>query len=225
LIVAVIFAYLLNPVVNYVTAHTPLKRGLAGAIVYILFLIMLALIPTLIAPLLVNQITDLDVNTDEFLGQLDEAINRPVTIGGTVVKLNLLIEPIIERLDQVLSPLASVAADLAFNIAGGFIWAIFIFVVGFYLLLDANRFSNWVDSWIPPAYFEEFEQLRRELDGVWKAYFVGQLTLAIIVGVVIGGTTGLLGIKSALLLGIVAALLELIPNWGYSISGAVLRRA
>jgi predicted PurR-regulated permease PerM len=30
-----------------------------------------------------------------------------------------------------------------------------------------------------------------------------------------------LGIRSAILLGLVAALLELIPNWGYGISGAV----
>jgi predicted PurR-regulated permease PerM len=132
-----------------------------------------------------------------------------------------LIEPLTGSLDQILSPMATVAAGLAVNIAGGFIWAIFIFVVGYYLLVDANRFSAWVDSWIPPDYFEEFKLLRRELDGVWKAYFIGQLTLALIVGVVIGGVAALLGIKSALLLGIFAALLELIPNWGYGLSGIV----
>ncbi|HMQ51259.1 MAG TPA: AI-2E family transporter, partial [Anaerolineae bacterium] len=105
--------------------------------------------------------------------------------------------------------------------AGGFIWAIFIFVVGYYLLLDANRFIDWVDSWVPPPFIDEFRQLRRVIDGVWKSYFIGQVTLAIIVGVVIGGVTALLGIRSAPILGIVAALLELIPNWGYGISGAV----
>jgi len=117
--------------------------------------------------------------------------------------------------------LATWAANVAVNIAGGFIWTIFIFVVGYYFLTDMNRFSAWIDSWIPPAYLEEFKQLRREIDAVWKSYFIGQLTLAIIVGVIIGVSTAILGIKSALILGIVAALLELIPNWGYSISGAV----
>ena len=57
--------------------------------------------------------------------------------------------------------------------------------------------------------------------GTWKAYFIGQVTLAIIVGLVIGFTTALLGIKSAFLLGVVAAILELIPNWGYGISGFI----
>lgn len=221
LVVAVIFAYLLNPVVNTLEQRTPLKRGLAAAIVYILFLLLLALIPSLLAPLLVSQISDLNVDGGGIAKQINEAMDYQITLGQFSFNMSLLIEPLTGSLDQILSPVATVAAGLAVNIAGGFVWAIFIFVVGYYLLVDANRFSAWVDSWIPPDYFEEFKQLRRELDGVWKAYFIGQLTLAIIVGVVIGGTTALLGIRSALLLGIFAALLELIPNWGYSISGAV----
>ena len=221
LVVAVIFAYLLNPIVNYLEANTPLKRGLAAAIVYILFLVILALIPSLLAPLLVRQIRDLNVDGAGLADQLTEAMDYQIALGGTSFNLSLLIEPLTGSLDQVLSPMATVAAGLAVNIAGGFIWAIFIFVVGYYLLVDANRFSAWVDSWIPPDYFEEFKLLRRELNGVWKAYFIGQLTLALIVGVVIGGVAALLGIKSALLLGIFAALLELIPNWGYGLSGIV----
>ena len=221
LIVAVIFAYLLNPVVNYVTNHTPLKRGLAAALVYIIFLVILVLIPSLLTPLIVTQIRDLDVDVQGLERQLNEAMDYPITIGRLNVNLSTLIEPVTGSLDQILSPLASLAADLAVQIAGGFIWAIFIFVVGYYLLVDANRFGVWVDSWIPAPYFEEFKQLQRELDGVWKSYFVGQLTLALIVGIIIGVSTAAFGIKSALLLGIVAALLELIPNWGYGVSGTV----
>ncbi|MCB0166999.1 MAG: AI-2E family transporter, partial [Anaerolineae bacterium] len=39
--------------------------------------------------------------------------------------------------------------------------------------------------------------------------------------VIISVATGILGIRSALILGLVAALLELIPNWGYGLSGAI----
>ncbi|MDX1522287.1 MAG: AI-2E family transporter [Anaerolineae bacterium] len=221
LIVAVIFAYLLNPVVNYLTKRSPMKRGMAAAIVYILFLIFLALIPTLMTPLIVAEISELNIDWQESVEQLTEAMDYPIRIGPSSTNLNVLLEPVAGSLDQILSPLAAIAADLAVNIAEGFIWAIFIFVVGFYLLVDANRFGEWVDSWIPQDYFTEFKQLQHELDGVWKAYFVGQLTLALLVAVIIGSATAILGIKSALLLGIVAGLLELIPNWGYSISGTV----
>ena len=221
LVVAVIIAYLLNLPVNWLTRCTPLRRGLAAAIVYIIFLFVLVLIPTLGAPILVRQIRALDVDVQEIANQITEAMDYQFTVADVNVNLSSLIEPVTGSLDQALSPLASWAANLAVGIAGGFVWAIFIFVVGFYLLLDADRFSVWLDSWIPPDFLDEFKQLRHEVDGVWKAYFIGQVTLALIVGIIIGVSTVLLGIRSAILLGIVAALLELIPNWGYGISGFI----
>jgi predicted PurR-regulated permease PerM len=222
LVVAVIIAYLLNPPVNWLTIRTPLKRRWAALVIYIGFLlVILVLMPTLFAPLIIQQIRQLDIDVQTIVNQLEEAKDYQMTIAGFRFNMDALVEPVTGSLDQVFSPLATWAATAAVQIAGGFIWAIFIFVVGFYLLLDGNRFSAWLDSWIPPAYAAEFSQLRREIDGVWKAYFLGQLTLAIIVGLIIGLSTALLGIRSAFLLGVVAAILELIPNWGYGISGIV----
>jgi predicted PurR-regulated permease PerM len=221
LVVAVIIAYLLNPIVNWLTGRTRLKRGSAAVMVYVVFLIVLALIPTLGAPLLIQQASLLDFDVQEIRDQLNEAMDYQISVVGLPVNLSSLAGPVSGSLDQIFSPLATWAANVAVGIAGGLIWAIFIFVVGFYFLLDANRFSDWIDSWIPPGYQAEFNQLRREIDGVWKAYFLGQVTLAIIVGIIIGVSTALLGIRSALLLGIVAALLELIPNWGFGVSGTV----
>lgn len=222
LVVAVIIAYLLNPLVNWLTQRTSLKRKWVSVIVYIIFLLaILVVIPTLALPIIIRQIRELDIDVHTIADQLNEARAYQPIIGGFQIDMIAVVEPVTGSLNQVFSPLASWAANVAVGIAGGFIWAIFIFVVAFYLLLDANRFSAWVDSWIPPAYAEEFNQLRREIDGVWKAYFIGQVTLAIIVGLVIGLTTALLGIKSAFLLGIIAAILELIPNWGYGVSGFI----
>jgi len=222
LVVAVIIAYLLNPLVNWLTVSTRLKRRWAAPIIYIAFLLfILVIMPTLFAPLIIQQIRELDIDAQTIMEQLNIARDNSITIGGVTFDLNALVAPVTGSLDQIFSPLATWAANVAVEIAGGFIWAIFIFVVGFYLLLDANRFTAWVDSWIPPVFEEEFRQLRREFDGVWKAYFLGQVTLAIIVGLVVGISAAILGIRSAILLGVIAAILELIPNWGYGISGII----
>ena len=193
---------------------------MAAAIIYIIFLLMLALIPSVGGPVLVRQIQQLDFNVEQ-LTALNESLNYKFSIVGNDINLGTMTGQIMGGLAQVFSPAASLIADLVLGTFLGFIWAIFIIVVGYYLLSDANRFSNWVDSWIPSDYLAESKQLRKALDGVWKSYFIGQLTLALIVGIIIGVVTAVLGIRSALLLGIVAGLLELIPNWGYSISGAV----
>ncbi|MEM7346169.1 MAG: AI-2E family transporter, partial [Chloroflexota bacterium] len=218
LVLAVIIAYLLNPAVNWVTRTFRLRRGPAAVIIYLIFLVLLVLVPTLVAPIFVRQITDLDFDTQEIAAQLNEAMDYEFVIGGETITSDILVEPIVGSLDQTLSPLATWAANLAVGIAGGLIWTIFILVVAFYLLLDANRFRRWVASWIPDGYLQEFNLLINEIDLVWKSYFIGQLTLAVLVGCIIGGVTALLGIRSALLLGAIAALLELIPNWGYTVS-------
>ena len=220
LVVAVIIAYLLNPSVNWLTRRTPFKRNVAAGVVYIIFLLVLALIPSIGGPIIFQQISLLDVNFEE-LAALDQSFDYQVSALGYTLDLEPLLLQISGSLDQIFSPVASVAADVLVNTFKGFIWAIFIIVVGYYLLSDAGRFSDWVDSWIPPDYLEESKQLRRSLDNVWKSYFIGQLTLAIIVGFTIGIVTALLGIRSAALLGIVAGVLELIPNWGYGLSGAI----
>lgn len=221
LVVAVIIAYLLNPIVNWVSQRSRFRRSIVAAIIYISFLSILILIPTLLAPLLVQQLSNLDFNVQGLSAELDDALGTKIIIAGLEIDIPSLMEPVTGSLDSIFSPLAAWAANLAVGIAGGFIWTIFIFVVGYYILVDANRFSDWVDSWIPSDYLEEFKQLRRTIDGVWKSYFIGQVTLAIIVGVIISVATGILGIRSALILGLVAALLELIPNWGYGLSGAI----
>ncbi|MDM8528865.1 AI-2E family transporter [Anaerolineales bacterium HSG24] len=222
LAIAVIIAYLLNPFVNHLTAHTRFGRKSNVVFVYISFLIILALIPTLAGPLIVRQMTEIDFDLQSLYQQLQQVIDYQQTLfGGIKIDLDELRPQAIENLSQAVSPLAGIAANLAVGIAGGVIWMIFILVVGFYLLLDANRFSSWVDSWIPVIYYEEFSQLGREIDGVWKAYFLGQVMLATIVGIVVAAVMTVLGIRSALLLGLVAAILELIPNWGYSISAYI----
>ncbi|MDM8519663.1 AI-2E family transporter [Anaerolineales bacterium HSG6] len=222
LAIAVIIAYLLNPFVNHLTAHTRFGRKVSSVFVYISFLIVLALIPTLAGPLMVQQMAEIDFDIQTLNQQLQEIIDHQQTsFGGTKIDLDELRQQAAKNLSQAVSPLAVIAADLAVGIAGGVIWMIFILVVGFYLLLDANRFSRWVDSWIPEVYYEEFSQLRREIDSVWRAYFLGQVMLATIVGVVVSVVMTLLGIRSALLLGVVAAILELIPNWGYGISAYI----
>lgn len=219
LTVAVIIAYLLNPVVIWVTARTRLSRNLASAGVYITFLLILILIPLIGAPLIVQQVQQLDIDVQDLADQINGPLDNFLSLLG--VELTLDPESLAGSVGGSIDSLATWVANLAVGIAGGFIWTIFIFVVGYYFLKDADNFSDWVDSWIPPAYFEEVKQLRRELDRVWKSYFFGQVRLAIIVGLIIGISTAILGIKSALLLGIVAAVLELIPNWGYGLSGAV----
>nr|HMQ53588.1 AI-2E family transporter [Anaerolineae bacterium] len=127
LVVAVIIAYILNPVVNRVTRRTALKRSVAAAIIYISFLVLLALIPTLLAPLIVQEISQIDVDVQQLV-ELDGMLEESTwVIAGQKINVAALQETVEGSLATIFSPLASAAADLAVGIAGGFFWGLFFF--------------------------------------------------------------------------------------------------
>jgi predicted PurR-regulated permease PerM len=65
-------------------------------------------------------------------------------------------------------------------------------------------------------------QAARSLAGaIWNSFFVGQLILCTLLGIIVGGSMAILGIRSALILGLVAAVAELVPNIGHTVSAVV----
>jgi predicted PurR-regulated permease PerM len=150
LIVAVIIAYLLNPLVIWLTQRTRLSRDLSAAVVYVIFLSVLFLIPFIGTPLIVQQVRQLDIDVQEIADQL----RVPLSANLAALDSELDVESFSGSVGGSLEGLATWVATVAFSIAEGFIWAIFIIVVGYYLLREANNFNDWVDSWIPPDFLD-----------------------------------------------------------------------
>ena len=66
----------------------------------------MALIPSLLAPLLVSQISDLNVGGGEFANQLNEAMDYQINLGQFSFNLSLLIEPLNKRELEVVQLIA-----------------------------------------------------------------------------------------------------------------------
>ncbi|MEI2693342.1 MAG: AI-2E family transporter [Anaerolineae bacterium] len=78
----------------------------------------------------------------------------------------------------------------------------------------AGRWGARSTSSILPPYRAEIEELGRRLDAVWKSFFRGQILLSLVVGFIVFIATSLLGLPGALVLGLLAGVLEVIPNLG-----------
>jgi len=100
------------------------------------------------------------------------------------------------------------------DLASIFLWLIFIIVISFYLLKDADRLARTFEDLVPPSYQMEFRQLRSEVSGIWNAFLRGQLILCAVVGTVVAAVLAVLGVRNALVLGLLAGVLEIIPNLG-----------
>jgi predicted PurR-regulated permease PerM len=108
--------------------------------------------------------------------------------------------------------------ETAVGIASGVVSAAFstflLAVLIFFLTKDGWQLGAWVKGLVLPQFHPEMEELGRRLDIVWKSFFRGQIVLSLVVGFIVFIATSLLGLPGALVLGLLAGVLEVIPNLG-----------
>jgi predicted PurR-regulated permease PerM len=107
-----------------------------------------------------------------------------------------------------------VAVDVAGTLFSGFIAFIFLIISSIYLSLDGVKFINRFVNSVPKAYRSEIVILQNRLTVIWDAFFRGQVTLMVIIGSMVWLGLTILGLPGAFALGIIAGLLEIIPNLG-----------
>jgi predicted PurR-regulated permease PerM len=91
-------------------------------------------------------------------------------------------------------------------------------VVAFYLLRDWKPLLTWLEDLIPPARRPALVAFIDEYDASLGRFFRGQLLEATLVGLLTGVGLAILGVPSALLLGVIAGLCNLVPYVGLAIS-------
>jgi predicted PurR-regulated permease PerM len=98
---------------------------------------------------------------------------------------------------------------------------VLVAVLSIYLLIDGSRITNWLRRNAPRRQKGRVHFLLNTLQRVVGGYIRGQLLLCTIIGVLVGGGMQVLGVPYALLLGVLAFVLEFIPILGTLVSGAV----
>jgi predicted PurR-regulated permease PerM len=91
-------------------------------------------------------------------------------------------------------------------------------VVAFYLLRDWQALLGFLEDLIPPARRPPVAAFLDEYDSSLGRFFRGQLTEATLVGILTGAGLAVLGVPSALLLGVIAGFCNVIPYIGVAIS-------
>jgi len=106
------------------------------------------------------------------------------------------------------------------GIAGLVINLVVVTVMSVYLLSNGPRVNRWLRSDVPLSYRARASFLLDTLTRVVGGYIRGQLTLAALIGVLVGAGMAILQVPFAILLGVMAFVLEFIPFLGVIISGA-----
>lgn len=219
IILALVFAFLLSPLAGFVEWRFRLPRFAAAATIYLTALALLIL-PLVFVPNLVTRTIDLVPDPSSLQSIIAEWTDRlthledmgvPAPIAG-VLRDNL------DRLNELLGSVGGASLGLLGRFTAGFaarlIDFLFMVVLSFYIVADTPRILSYLGRLVPPGYQRDAGLLMEQIHGVWGGFFRGQLILCLAIGFVTGTLLFILGVPYAFWLGVVAGILELVPNIG-----------
>ncbi|MBI5019815.1 MAG: AI-2E family transporter [Ignavibacteriales bacterium] len=226
-IIAFILAYILNPMVNRLEkkniprwlSSIVIMSGLVGAIILFFIIAM---------PIVLNQFQSMIGNISGFVLNTVDSLKQG-TLFDLLRQAGFPVESLREILEKELpSRLESILKSL-FEGAFGLISSISIIItqllniviipfVAFYLLKDFPDVLDTVQSFIPESQKQKIINYFIKVDEVLSDYLRGAIIVAIIQGIISTIVLSLLGVKYALVLGIMTALLDFIPYVGLIIS-------
>ncbi len=224
LLLSMAVAFLLTPAVNFLAKQKYMPRVLAIVIVYI---IVLAALAGLAYALVFSLITQVQAFSNTVLQYVT------IDLPGIPVKLEAFLrsqgisqasidESINQAVGQIQQQATSFAQSLVTNIVtialgitDAFVNILLVAVLSFYLTLDGKRIRDNLFSIVPKRSQSFFLLFEDALNKVVGNYIRGQLTLALIIGVLAGVGSAVLGLKQfALIIGVLAFIFETIPMVG-----------
>jgi predicted PurR-regulated permease PerM len=217
LILAIIIAYVLSPVVQFIQDRLGINRGLVVLLVFILLIAVLIALPVSIFPQFANQFAGLNLDYQRVIVAVEDALGHRYVVAGRVIDGDAIFQQVVGLLQGILEPVFGQTLGIAVDVISSLVWVVFITVVSFYLIKDGAELGEWLEQLVPPIYRADYIRLRNEIGQIWSAFFRGQIVLAIVVATIFTISGFVIGLPFALVMGILAGILELIPTIGHAI--------
>jgi predicted PurR-regulated permease PerM len=217
IILAVIIAYILNPIVNYLQERIHIPRSLIILLTYVIVLAIIISFTILIIPVFARNMPSTEINTQQLIKSLETALSRQYHIFGITILPSAMLDQVIVALRGFIQPVIGQTVTIVSSIITSIIWIVFIILVSFYLIKDGTKLEVWLTSHLPSVFLQEYLWMHDEINQIWSAFFRGQLLLSIIVSIIFIVMGSLLGLPFALAMGILAGILEFLPSIGHAI--------
>jgi len=219
--IALLLASGLEPLIDRVRAHSRLGRGVTLLLVYAVFFLGMAALVLLIVPGAINQFNDLGTRLTPLLDGAREWARSivPRALSTSLVGL-------INTIRRALAPSAPTGPDPDELIALGVTFAevvvsvVSVMALVYFWLTERAYLQRFALALLPADRRAGAREAWNEIELRLGSWVRGQLILMLTIGVATTIAYFLIGLEGALLLGLIAALAELIPLIGPAL-GAV----
>ena len=221
---AFILAYTLRPVCLWLETHR-IPRALAALISMLIGLGLIVFIFSLLIsllkyeiPLLKTQLPEWIANTQSWLSPKLEELH--MNIDWSALKTNVtqkITTHIHDNADALMNTTINTVLVSGSSVITGFVNAVLIIFVMFYLLIDWDQFFSLIKKAVPVRAQETVYHLAMHTDGLLSQYLRGMLIVISIMAIFYSAGLSLIGIKGAAALGVFTALMIVIPYVGITI--------
>ncbi len=218
-IVSLILTYILNPLVEKITTKFKVRRMVISLILSIIVFLLFVSIPLLIIPSLFVELKSLIISIPNLIILLNDNVLNPINLRyGTnflidynSIKTNFLNNiSIINDSLNIFSPLAHKSMIVIKLLT----YIILIPFILFYSIIEWHRLINFFDSLIPKSYVTNIHNIINDIDTMLSAYLRGQVSVMFIMSIYYATALQIIGLKSAIVIGILTGTLVFIPYIG-----------
>ncbi len=225
LIREVVFSFLIGGLLAYFIYRPVLwieKKGIkriwAILIVYILTISLLGSALWFAIPKLVKEMSGVAAMLPQYAHQFENLVNQVNSIQWPAM-LDQLIEQNVSKFESYIYATLQASISSICSFLSKVLIIVFAPILAFYIVKDWEDISASFLNLLPPGVRRDVSLMAGQIDTVIMEFTKGYLLIAAIVGLLIGGTAALIGVKFALLIGIISALTDLVPYFGPLLGG------
>jgi predicted PurR-regulated permease PerM len=205
--------------VRYVIAKTHMSRGLAATVTVLGTALAVVLLALLFLVPLVGGVRDFLHDLPQTVQQLfDSGELDSLADSGAAENVQSGADKISASVPDAISAVLGIAGDFF----GAFLATFTILFICLFLLTDAGKLKRALGSVLMPGEDERWLGVWERVTATISRWAIGVVVIATIAGTTQGLTAWLLGSSYAIGLGVIAGLLDMIPNIGATIAGFVL---
>jgi predicted PurR-regulated permease PerM len=225
IILAVLLYYVLNPLAGILSNQMPkgagLNRDLAIVISFAILILLVTLIFRFIIAPFADEFGQLTANAPQYVAQL-KSLYRSLQVwqGGMRMpkEINYLFSALSRNMINYFSNAAQQSANSLLGMLSRFVYLVITPIITYFLMRDDKNIARGMVDLLPRDHRDVIVRIIKKIDEVIRNYVIGQAILCTTVGVLCGLGCFLLGVRFSFILGMTAAVAQLIPNIGPLIS-------
>jgi predicted PurR-regulated permease PerM len=222
IVIALFLALALNPAVEWLLLHGVKRRGTAVAITVFGALLVLVGIGAIFVPTIVDQVNEF---VDAIPGYVDDLTKGRGRLGFLETKYH-----VVERVKDAvhsggarkLLGLSGTAVSVTKGIITIIVASLTIFVMVIFMLLEGPAWMERFYGLLPPDKQARWRAVGHDIYRTVGGYVTGNLVISLIAGVSSTIVLLVMGVPFAVALGLVVAILDLIPLAGATIAAVIV---